>query len=191
MKQNNKHNYLMAIMLAMALVTFTACGGNKEDGDNSSSYEDPYDGTSSSREDFDTSSNIDPMTPPYLESSGSTTGESEYPAIPPAYESLPESGSSHPNTSGSQSDSKSQSQGASSSDVQVAQGNDFSELGALDKESKDWGPGGPVDEKNRSTGALGYNEKYKDYNTRSSVQMNKRYIWHLTRGMNMVFREKC
>ena len=42
-------------------------------------------------------------------------------------------------------------------------GTDFEEIGALSSQSLDWGPGGPVDEKNRSQGAILYNEKYGGY----------------------------
>ena len=43
-------------------------------------------------------------------------------------------------------------------------GTDFEEIGTLPAKSLDWGPGGPRDEKNRSQGALLYNEKYGGYN---------------------------
>lgn len=42
-------------------------------------------------------------------------------------------------------------------------GTDFEEIGALSSQSLDWGPGGPVDEKNRSQGALLYNQKFGGY----------------------------
>ena len=42
---------------------------------------------------------------------------------------------------------------------------DFSEIGALDKKEYNWGPGGPVDELNRSCGATQYNKKFKDYDS--------------------------
>lgn len=43
-------------------------------------------------------------------------------------------------------------------------GTDFSEIGTLPGGSLDWGPGGPKDDKNRSQGALAYNQKYGKYN---------------------------
>lgn len=46
----------------------------------------------------------------------------------------------------------------------AALGNDFEEFDALPEKAMDWGPGGPVDEKNRSQSALSYNEKYGKYN---------------------------
>jgi len=41
---------------------------------------------------------------------------------------------------------------------------EFAEFAALDSQRKDWGPGGPVDEKNRSQGSLLYNKLYGKYN---------------------------
>lgn len=41
---------------------------------------------------------------------------------------------------------------------------DFSEIGGLDNTTLGWGPGGPVDEHNRSQGAVAYQEKYGKYN---------------------------
>lgn len=40
---------------------------------------------------------------------------------------------------------------------------DFSEIGALDGSKLGWGPGGPVDQENRSEGAKAYQEKYGSY----------------------------
>ena len=40
----------------------------------------------------------------------------------------------------------------------------FAEYAALESTRKDWGPGGPVDEKNRSQGSLAYNKLYGKYN---------------------------
>ncbi len=41
---------------------------------------------------------------------------------------------------------------------------DLGKLSGLSTESKDWGPGGPKDDKNRSAGALQYNKLYGKYN---------------------------
>ena len=41
---------------------------------------------------------------------------------------------------------------------------DYGALAGLDTTRYDWGPGGPVDELNRSQGALAYNEKFGQYN---------------------------
>lgn len=43
---------------------------------------------------------------------------------------------------------------------------DFTEIGTLPSEELNWGPGGPKDEKNRSQGALVYNDRYGKYNAR-------------------------
>lgn len=43
------------------------------------------------------------------------------------------------------------------------QSTDLVELGTLDSTKLGWGPGGPVDEYNRSSGALSYQEKYGKY----------------------------
>ena len=40
---------------------------------------------------------------------------------------------------------------------------DLEKLSSLSTESKDWGPGGPRDDQNRSSGALQYNQKYGQY----------------------------
>ena len=48
--------------------------------------------------------------------------------------------------------------------LHVAAGVDAEKLSGLSTESKDWGPGGPKDEKNRSQGALLYNKTYGGYN---------------------------
>ncbi len=40
---------------------------------------------------------------------------------------------------------------------------DFEQIAALDGEALGWGPGGPVDEENRSQGAIAYQEKYGAY----------------------------
>lgn len=45
----------------------------------------------------------------------------------------------------------------------VAAGVQVEKLSGLSTESKDWGPGGPRDEKNRSQGALLYNNTYGSY----------------------------
>lgn len=46
----------------------------------------------------------------------------------------------------------------------MAMSAEFAEFAALSSERKDWGPGGPVDELNRSQGSLLYNELYGKYN---------------------------
>lgn len=51
----------------------------------------------------------------------------------------------------------------SSSSATAAMGTDFGEIGALSAKGLDWGPGGPRDEKNRSQGAILYNQKYGKY----------------------------
>lgn len=48
--------------------------------------------------------------------------------------------------------------------ITTAAGVDAEKLSGLSTESKDWGPGGPKDEKNRSQGALLYNKTYGGYN---------------------------
>lgn len=68
------------------------------------------------------------------------------------------SGSNSNGSSGSNSNSN-----TSSSSVAAAMGTDFGEIGALSAKSLDWGPGGPRDEKNRSQGALLYNQRYGKY----------------------------
>lgn len=65
--------------------------------------------------------------------------------------------------SGSLPGSSSGSGSGTSSSVAAAMGTDFGEIGALSAKSLDWGPGGPRDEKNRSQGALLYNQKYGKY----------------------------
>ena len=47
--------------------------------------------------------------------------------------------------------------------IPAAAGVDAEKLSGLSTESKDWGPGGPKDEKNRSQGALLYNKTYGQY----------------------------
>ena len=47
--------------------------------------------------------------------------------------------------------------------IPAAAGVDAEKLSGLSAESKDWGPGGPKDEKNRSQGALLYNKTYGQY----------------------------
>lgn len=46
----------------------------------------------------------------------------------------------------------------------MAMSAEFAEFSALESTRKDWGPGGPVDEKNRSQGSLAYNKLYGKYN---------------------------
>ena len=47
--------------------------------------------------------------------------------------------------------------------ISAAAGVDVEKLSGLSTESKDWGPGGPKDEKNRSQGSLLYNKNYGQY----------------------------
>lgn len=42
-------------------------------------------------------------------------------------------------------------------------GTDFSQIGTLASKRLDWGSGGPVDDKNRSVGAVSYQDKYGQY----------------------------
>lgn len=51
---------------------------------------------------------------------------------------------------------------------------ELEKLGALSTESKDWGPGGPKDEQNRSTGALQYNKTYGKYNALFIAESSKK-----------------
>lgn len=53
---------------------------------------------------------------------------------------------------------------SSSSSAAETMSTDFAEIGALDGTRYDWGPGGPVDDKNRSQGALAYNKQFGAYN---------------------------
>ena len=53
---------------------------------------------------------------------------------------------------------------ASSDDAAQVFTSDYAQLAGLDTTRYDWGPGGPVDEKNRSQGALAYNEQFGKYN---------------------------
>ncbi len=64
---------------------------------------------------------------------------------------------------GSSGSDPSSNSDTSSSSVAAAMGTDFGEIGALSAKSLDWGPGGPRDEKNRSQGALLYNQRYGKY----------------------------
>lgn len=52
---------------------------------------------------------------------------------------------------------------SNSSSATTTMGTDFGEIGALSAKGLDWGPGGPRDEKNRSQGAILYNQKYGKY----------------------------
>lgn len=72
--------------------------------------------------------------------------------------SRPDGSSSSRPGSGSSSGS-----GSESSSATTTMGTDLGEIGALSAKGLDWGPGGPRDEKNRSQGALLYNQKYGKY----------------------------
>ena len=78
---------------------------------------------------------------------------------------LPDNESSLPgdNSGDNSEDLPGSSSNSSSSSVAAAMGTDFGEIGALSSKSLDWGPGGPRDEKNRSQGAILYNQKYGKY----------------------------
>ncbi len=52
---------------------------------------------------------------------------------------------------------------SNSSSATTTMGTDFGEIGALSAKGLDWGPGGPRDEKNRSQGALSYNQQFGKY----------------------------
>lgn len=52
---------------------------------------------------------------------------------------------------------------SNSSSATTTMGTDFGEIGALSSKSLDWGPGGPRDEKNRSQGAILYDQKFGKY----------------------------
>ena len=70
------------------------------------------------------------------------------------------------NPDGSSSSSRPGSGSSSSSEPSSAtttMGTDLGEIGALSAKGLDWGPGGPRDEKNRSQGAILYNQKYGKY----------------------------
>lgn len=51
-------------------------------------------------------------------------------------------------------------------DIPAAVGVDVEKLAGLSTESKDWGPGGPKDDKNRSQGSLLYNKNYGQYDAK-------------------------
>ena len=74
----------------------------------------------------------------------SAAAPAEPSSAPPVEPTPPEESSSQPST--------------------LAMSAEFSEFAQLSSERKDWGPGGPVDDKNRSQGALAYNKKYGKYN---------------------------
>lgn len=83
--------------------------------------------------------------------------------------SAPRNGSSSSGSSRSYGSSRSNSGSSSSgssrsgSSARTTMGTDFGEIGALSAKGLDWGPGGPRDEKNRSQGALLYNQKFGKY----------------------------
>lgn len=72
---------------------------------------------------------------------------------------------SNGNSNNSRSNSRSSNSGSSrsGSSARTAMGTDFGEIGALSAQGLDWGPGGPRDEKNRSQGAILYNQKFGKY----------------------------
>lgn len=74
-------------------------------------------------------------------------------------------GSRPPEGSGSNGNGGSSLPGSSSetSSATTTMGTDFGGIGTLSAKGLDWGPGGPRDEKNRSQGAILYNQKYGKY----------------------------
>lgn len=76
---------------------------------------------------------------------------------------LPGSGSSSSQSSGSQNSRSRSSSSSSRSSATTTMGTDFGEIGALSAKALNWGPGGPRDEKNRSQGAILYNQKFGKY----------------------------
>ena len=121
---------------------------------NYSSGSDPMDGSSDGLEDL-------PSSLPDLLPDGDLDGDN----IPDDLDGngSGSSGSGSGSLPGSSSESASGSESGSTSSVAAAMGTDFGEIGALSAKSLDWGPGGPRDEKNRSQGALLYNQKYGKY----------------------------
>lgn len=87
----------------------------------------------------------------YNSSNGNSNGNS--------YNSRSNSNSRGNSNSGSSSSGSSRSGSA----ARTAMGTDFGEIGALSATGLDWGPGGPRDEKNRSQGAILYNQKFGKY----------------------------
>lgn len=59
---------------------------------------------------------------------------------------------------------------------------DESKYASLDATSKGWGPGGPVDENNRSAGAISYQNKYGKYNADFILPMGKEIILTFDEG---------
>ena len=87
-------------------------------------------------------------------------GESESEASSSSSSAPKEESSSQP-----EEESSSQPEEESSSEPAVhVLDADYAQLAGLDTTRYDWGPGGPVDELNRSQGALAYNEKFGKYN---------------------------
>ncbi len=84
-----------------------------------------------------------------------SSAQSQVSSVPPAASSLPGE-SSKPHESSKPNESSKASTPAMSTD--------FAEIGALSSKKLGWGPGGPVDQLNRSSGAVAYQEKYGKYN---------------------------
>ncbi|MEG1206660.1 MAG: polysaccharide deacetylase family protein [Angelakisella sp.] len=156
MKSYKKPIALIAVLVALAMLTLTGCWGN----------------------DNNASSSIAPSVPP-----APSASESVSPMPPSSSGSYSESLSENPsepsmsgssNTSGSSLNSTSSSSLNSTSSSSVAAlGTDFEEIGALPAKALNWGPGGPVDSKNRSEGALSYNRLYGKYNAIFIAPENK------------------
>lgn len=84
-------------------------------------------------------------------------GSSANPGSSRSYSGSSGSSRSYSSSSGSSGSSR------SGSSARTAMGTDFGGIGALSAKGLDWGPGGPRDEKNRSQGAVLYNQKFGKY----------------------------
>ncbi len=166
---------LLTFMLALTLTctTFVGCMGEDMD------YADDYKNSSSSQ------SNSITENKPFSEAPTA-------PSIPyepyedsfdkPADKDVPDKNpgnitDGYPNSENSSSTSEKYKDNMNPVEPKVESKNtistDFSEIGALDKKEYNWGPGGPVDDLNRSCGAVQYNNKFKDYDAYFIGQDNK------------------
>ena len=142
MKKRFSLSFLALLMAAALIASLTGCWSDRDDSQSGQS-------SSQSASSLPESSVPDPSSMP----------ESDLPDA----SSIPgDDSSSQQEESSEGSDSASSDSSAGEGSV-AAMGADFQEIGALSAESLDWGPGGPVDEKNRSQGALLYNQKFGDY----------------------------
>ena len=96
-----------------------------------------------------------------ISSNSSSSSSSSHPSSSSGSASVPSSSSESSHPSSSSSSGSTSSSGSSSV---TTMGTDFGEIGTLPSESLGWGPGGPKDDKNRSQGALLYQDKYGKYN---------------------------